>query len=128
MCAAGVKCLSDDEAKQVGEANMRHSHATKDCVDAINNGAPAQHASIGCDEVLMHPCSWPAYAVVPAHQWCCVNCTECESCSTNNRHLANIGMSGLPLHPLHLFYFLCSVTFTIGTDQLSIIVNCLAWQ
>ena len=37
---AGVKCLSDDEAKQVGDANMRQSHASADCVEAINNGAP----------------------------------------------------------------------------------------
>ncbi|KAK9798125.1 hypothetical protein WJX73_002661 [Symbiochloris irregularis] len=39
---AGVKCLSDDEAQKVGEANMRHSHASADCAEAIDNGEPLE--------------------------------------------------------------------------------------
>lgn len=34
----GAKYLLDDEAKMVGEDNMRHSHATHDLYNAIDSG------------------------------------------------------------------------------------------
>ena len=55
----GVKVLTDEEAKQVGEANNVQSHATEDLYNSIENGKTSAPKLAACLPACLPVCLPP---------------------------------------------------------------------